>query len=208
MANVLFVKANNRSADQAVSVKLYDAFLASYKQSHPEDQVTELDLFAENLPYYDASRINAMFKAGRGLELSPEEVEIAAYVNRYLNQFIEADKVVFAFPLWNFTIPAVLHTYFDYLCQAGKTFNYTANGPVGLLGGKKVAVLNARGGVYSEGPAAAVEMSAKLVTTLLGFFGITDITSVIVEGHNASPDQSAAIVEDGLNRATSAAQSF
>ncbi|MDZ5038425.1 FMN-dependent NADH-azoreductase, partial [Clostridium perfringens] len=47
MTTVLFVKANNRPADQAVSVKLYEAFLASYKESHPEDTVVELDLYNE-----------------------------------------------------------------------------------------------------------------------------------------------------------------
>ncbi|MBB3108805.1 FMN-dependent NADH-azoreductase [Paenibacillus phyllosphaerae] len=208
MAKVLFVKANNRAAEQAVSVQLYDAFLAAYKASNPQDEVTELDLFAANLPYYDASRINAMFKAGRGMELAAEEVTIVEEVNGYLNQFIEADKVVFAFPLWNFTIPAVLHTYFDYLCQAGKTFRYTAEGPVGLLSDKKVALLNARGGVYSEGPAASVEMAVNLVTNLLGFYGIRNVSKVIVEGHNASPDRAAEIVGEGLKQAKELAQNF
>ncbi|GAA3321407.1 hypothetical protein GCM10020331_037120 [Ectobacillus funiculus] len=63
-----------------------------------------------------------MFKLGKGLELTAEEQAAANLVNKYLNQFLAADKVVFAFPLWNFTVPAVLHTYLDYLSQAGKNF--------------------------------------------------------------------------------------
>ncbi|MDB5056470.1 MAG: FMN-dependent NADH-azoreductase, partial [Bacilli bacterium] len=51
MRKVLFVKVNNRPVEQAVSVKLYEAFLKSYVDSHPEDQVTELDLFQAHLPY-------------------------------------------------------------------------------------------------------------------------------------------------------------
>ncbi|MDZ4910629.1 FMN-dependent NADH-azoreductase, partial [Clostridium perfringens] len=51
MTKVLFVKANNRPSDEAVSVKLYDTFLASYKESHPNDTVIELDLYNEELPY-------------------------------------------------------------------------------------------------------------------------------------------------------------
>ncbi|PZD94749.1 FMN-dependent NADH-azoreductase [Paenibacillus sambharensis] len=208
MANVLFIKANSRSIEQAVSVKLYHAFLDSYKESHPQDTVTELDLFAEDLPYYDATMINAMFKQGRGMELTGQEEEAAALVNRYLNQFLGADKVVIAFPLWNFTVPAVLHTYIDYLSQAGKTFKYTQEGPVGLLQDKKVALLNARGGVYSEGPAQNVEMAVKFVTAALGFWGVTDLTSVIVEGHNQFPDRAEQIVQQGIEQAVKAAVSF
>lgn len=208
MSKVLLIKANDRPVEQATSVKLYEAFAQSYKETHPNDEVIELDLFAENLPYYGNDLITAMFKAGRGMELTAEEQKGAALVNKYLNQFIEADKVVFAFPMWNFTVPAVLHTYMDYLSQAGKTFRYTSEGPVGMLTDKKVALLSARGGVYSEGPAAAIEMANKYVKTLLGFWGISTVTEVIVEGHNAAPDKAEEIVYAGVQKAATLAASF
>ncbi|MFC0470783.1 FMN-dependent NADH-azoreductase [Halalkalibacter kiskunsagensis] len=208
MANVLFIKANSRPIEQSVSVKLYHTFLDSYKESHPEDTITELDLFEENLPYYDTDKINGMFKLARELELTPSEREATETVTKYLDQFLAADKVVFAFPLWNFTVPAVLHTYLDYLAQAGKTFRYTAEGPVGLLTEKKVALLNARGGVYSEGPAQSAEMAVNFVTTMLHFWGVEDMTTVIVEGHNQFPDQSEDIINEGLTKATFVAKEF
>ncbi|WP_078411572.1 FMN-dependent NADH-azoreductase [Priestia abyssalis] len=208
MANVLFIKANSRPIEQAVSVKLYQAFLDSYKESHPEDHIIELDLFKENLPYYDTDKINGMFKLSRGMELTSNEKGATDLVNQYLDQFLSADKVVFAFPLWNFTVPAVLHTYLDYLGQAGKTFRYTAEGPVGLLPEKKVALLNARGGVYSEGPAQSAEMAVNYVQTILNFWGVKDVTTVIVEGHNQFPDKAEEIIKEGLKKAASAATSF
>lgn len=208
MSKVLLIKANDRPIEQAVSVKLYHAFADSYKETHPNDDVSELDLFAENLPYYGNDLLTAMFKAGKGMELTAEEQKGAELVNKYLNQFIEADKVVIAFPMWNFTVPAVLHTYFDYLSQAGKTFRYTANGPEGLLGGKKVALLSARGGVYSEAPMNTVELANRYVNTLLGFWGVKDIAEVIVEGHNQYPDKAEEIVHEGVVKAAKLAESF
>ncbi|EST54492.1 azoreductase [Brevibacillus panacihumi W25] len=208
MSKVLLIKANDRPIEQAVSVKLYHAFADSYKEAHPNDDVTELDLFAENLPYYGNDLLTAMFKAGKGMELTAEEQKGAELVTKYLNQFIEADKVVIAFPMWNFTVPAVLHTYFDYLSQAGKTFRYTANGPEGLLGGKKVALLSARGGVYSEAPMNTVELANRYVNTLLGFWGVKDIAEVIVEGHNQYPDKAEEIVHEGVVKAAKLAESF
>lgn len=208
MSKVLFIKANNRPAEQSVSVKLYNEFLESYKLNNPEDEITELDLFAEQLPYYDNTLITGMYKAAQGYEATPDEAAGAAIVNKYLNQFIVADKVVFGFPLWNMTVPAVLHTYVDYLCQAGKTFSYTAEGPVGLLTGKKAIVLNARGGIYSEGPAASAEMAVNFIVGNLNLWGIKDITQVIIEGHNQLPAQSAEIIENGLQLAKETAASF
>ncbi|MEK3659873.1 FMN-dependent NADH-azoreductase [Paenibacillus sp. FSL F4-0236] len=208
MSNVLFIKANNRPAEQSVSVKLYNEFLENYKLNNPEDEITELDLFAEQLPYYDNTLITGMYKAAQGYELTAEEAAGAAVVNKYLEQFIAADKVVFGFPLWNMTVPAVLHTYVDYLCQAGKTFSYTAEGPVGLLTGKKAIVLNARGGIYSEGPAASAEMAVNFIVGNLNLWGIKDITQVIIEGHNQLPAQSAEIIENGLQLAKETAATF
>ncbi|THF72670.1 FMN-dependent NADH-azoreductase [Cohnella fermenti] len=208
MANVLFVKANNRPSDQAVSVKLYEAFVEAYKASNPGDTITELNLFAAELPYYDNDMMTGLFKLANGIEPTAEEKKLAELANGYLEQFLAADKVVFAFPLWNFTIPAQLLTYLFYLNQAGKTFKYTPEGPVGLAGGKKVLILNARGGVYSEGPMAQIEMSVNYVKNTLGFWGIKDVETVIVEGHNQFRDRSAQIIEEGIAQAAKAAAGF
>ncbi|RUS46627.1 FMN-dependent NADH-azoreductase [Cohnella sp. AR92] len=208
MANVLFVKANNRPSDQAVSVKLYESFVNTYKEKNPNDTITELDLFEKELPYYDNDMMTGLFKLSKGIEPTAEEKKVADIANGYLEQFLAADKVVFAFPLWNFTIPAQLLTYLFYLNQAGKTFKYTAEGPVGLAGDKKVVILNARGGVYSEGPMAGLEMSVNYVKNTLGFWGIKDIETVIVEGHNQFPDRAQQIIADGVAQAAKVAAGF
>lgn len=208
MSKVLFVKGNPRSVDESVSVKMYQTFVDTYKEANPNDEVIELDIYNEQLPYLDSTMLAGIFKAGQQLELTAEEEEARKVADRYLTQFVEADKVVFAFPLWNFTIPAALHTYMDYLARAGVTFNYTAEGPVGLMGDKKVALLNARGGYYSEGPAAQLEMSLNYMKTMVGFFGVQDPVTVVIEGHNAVPDQAEEIINKGLEEVKKAAQSF
>lgn len=205
MTTVLFVKANNRPAEESVTVKLYETFLDSYKKSHPDDTVIELDLYNEELPYIGVDLVNATFRGG---DLTEKEAKALDIADRYLNQFIEADKVVFGFPLWNLTIPAVLHTYIDYLNRAGKTFKYTPEGPVGLLENKKIALLNARGGIYSEGPAADIEMAVKYVSSMMSFFGIKDIETVVIEGHNQFKDKANEIIAEGLENAVKVAKTF
>ncbi|KMR64078.1 FMN-dependent NADH-azoreductase, partial [Staphylococcus aureus] len=78
--------------------------------------------------------------------------------------------------------------YLDSVSVAGKTFKYTAEGPVGLLPDKKALHIQARGGYYSEGPAAELEMGDRYIKQMMGFYGITDVDSLIVEGHNAEPN--------------------
>ncbi|MNE40651.1 FMN-dependent NADH-azoreductase 1 [compost metagenome] len=95
-----------------------------------------------------------------------------------------------------------------YLNQAGKTFKYTAEGPVGLVGDKKVALLQARGGVYSVAPMDAVEMSMKYMKSSLNFWGISNPEEVVVEGHNQFPDRAEQIVQDGVKRAAELAAKF
>lgn len=208
MTTVLFVKANNRPADQSVSVTLYETFLTSYKESHPNDSVIELDLYNEELPYVGVDMINGTFKSSRGMDLTKEEAKAVAVADKQLDPFLAADKVVFGFPLWNLTIPAVLHTYIDYLNRAGKTFKYTPQGPVGLIENKKIILLNASGGVYSEGPQAEVEMAVKYVTNMMNFFGVKNLETIVIEGHNQFPDKAEEIITRGLKRAVRVASSF
>ncbi|MBC6300822.1 FMN-dependent NADH-azoreductase [Listeria booriae] len=208
MANVLFIKANGLPAERSVSVKLYEEFLKNYTASNAADTITELDLFQADLPYYDATMMSGLFKESTGDTLTDEEQRLADIANGYLEQFLAADKVVMAFPLWNFSIPAQFLTYLFYLNQAGKTFKYTAEGPVGLVTGKEVVLLNARGGVYSDGPMASWEMSLNYVKNILAHFGITNPQSIIVEGHNATPDQAQDLIAAGVEKAAELAAKF
>lgn len=219
MSTVLFIKANNRSVEEAVSVKLYYSFLERYKETHPDDAVLELDLFTQHLPYLDANLADGLTKVKQGIQLTPEEQKAISIADQYLDQFLEADKVVIAFPLWNMTIPAVLHTYLDYLNRAGKTFRYTPpedikdkNDPfasaTGLIPDKKIALLNARGGVYSQGPNAILEMGVNYVKNTFGFYGVKNIEIVIIEGHHQFPDQAKEIIQKGLEKSKIVAERF
>lgn len=207
MSKVLFVKANDRPAEQSVSVQMYETFLKTYREAHPDDQITELDLYKLNLPYYGNTAITALYKRSQSFELTAEEQEIADTIDFYLNQFLESDKVVIAFPLWNYTVPAPLVTYISYLAQAGKTFKYTAEGPVGLAGDKKTVLLSARGGDYSNEWMAAHESASRFVNSAIGLWGIRP-EEIVIEGHNQFPDRAQQIIEDGLRRTAEAAARF
>lgn len=208
MANVLMVNASDR-LEQGVSVKMHNQFLSSYKNEHPEDSVEEIHLFDENLPYYGNQAITGQYKKAQGMELTDNEKTLVAKIEQYQDQFMQADKVVFSFPLWNYTVPAPMITYLSYLAQAGKMFRYTATGPIGLVGEKEVALLSARGGLYSEGtPMENAEMAMKLVRQTISLWGIISPIELFIEGHNAAPDQKDQIIGAGLEQVDQAARQF
>ncbi|ULL19594.1 FMN-dependent NADH-azoreductase [Paenibacillus sp. H1-7] len=208
MSRVLFIIANDRPAEQSVSVQMYETFLQTYKEANPQDHITELDLYHAELPYYGNKTISGLYKLSLGLEPLPEELKAARIANRYMDQFLAADKAVFAFPLWNHTVPAPLITYISYLTQSGKTFQFTEEGITGLAAGKKVALLNARGGDYSNSFLAGMEMSLAYVRNMLGMWGIHDPEVAVIEGHNQYPDRASQIVEEGLQKTAKLAASF
>ncbi len=204
--NVLVVKANNRPASEAVSSKMYETFMENLEGVN----VTTYDVFAEDMPYFGQDLFNAFGKVESGEEMTDVEQRILAAKQKAMDALSAADLVVFAFPLWNLTIPAKLQTFIDYVYQAGFTFKYDENGQaVQLMTDKKFIVLSARGGVYSAPEAAPMEMAATYIKNVAGgVFGMQLVDEVIIEGHASASDQAQAIIAEGLEKVAAAAKSL
>ena len=149
--------------------------------------VTTYDVFAEDMPYFGQDLFNAFGKVQNGEELTDLEARLLAAKQKAMDALTAADLVVFAFPLWNLTIPAPLQTFIDYAYQAGFSFKYNEEGQlVQLMTDKKAIILNARGGIYSTPEAAPMEMAVNYIKNVVGgVFGMEIIDEVIIEGHNA-----------------------
>lgn len=202
--NILVVKANNRPASEGVTSRMHDVFMNELSQAK-DLNINTFDVFKEDMPYFGQDFFNAMGKSAQGEPLNDIEQRILTASTKAMDAFLAADVVVFAFPLWNKTIPAPLQTFIDYIYRAGVTFSYNENGPVGLVPDKKVIILNARGGVYSTQEMAPSEMSVNYVRMIMNFFGIMNIDEVIIEGHNQYPDRAEQIIADGMEKVKAAA---
>jgi FMN-dependent NADH-azoreductase len=202
--NILVVKANNRPASEAVSSKMYETFMNNIEGVN----VTTYDVFAEDMPYLGQELFDAFGKVQSGEEMTDIEQRILAAKQKAMDALTAADIVVFAFPLWNLTIPAKLQTFIDYVYQAGFTFKYDENGQaVQLMTDKKAVILNARGGVYSSPEAAPMEMAVNYIKNVVGgVFGMEIVHEVIIEGHAAAPDQAEAIIAEGLTKVEAVAK--
>jgi len=204
--NMLVIKANDRPASQAVSSKMYEAFMEGLEGVN----VTVYDVFEEDTPYFGQSFFNVFGKLQAGQELTAEEARLMAAKQKAMDVLSAADVVVFAYPLWNLTIPAKLQTFIDYVYAAGFTFKYNEQGQmVSLMTDKKAILLSARGGVYSTPEMAPLEMSTNYLRNVVGgVFGMEIVEEVIIEGHNAMPDRAAQIIEEGLQKVKAVAARY
>ena len=100
--------------------------------------------------------------------------------------------------MYNFSLPTQLKAWIDRIVIAGKTFHYTANGPEGLAGGKRVIIALARGGFYdANSPAAALEHLESYLRGVFNFIGI-EPEFVRADGLAISPDQRDASIKQAL----------
>ncbi|KAA9024208.1 FMN-dependent NADH-azoreductase [Niallia endozanthoxylica] len=211
MAKLLYITAHPHDDRQSYSMAAGKAFIETYKEVNPNDEVIHLDLYKEHIPHIDTDVFSGWGKlqSGKGFEeLSDEEKSKVGRLNELSDQFISADKYVFVTPLWNLSFPPVMKAYIDSIAVAGKTFKYTEQGSVGLLTDKKVLHIQARGGIYSEGPAAALEMGHRYLQVIMSFFGIPSVEGLFIEGHAAMPDKAEEIKQNGVARAKDLAHTF
>jgi FMN-dependent NADH-azoreductase len=204
--NILVVKANNRPASEAVSSKMYETFMENLEGVN----VTTYDVFAEDMPYFGQDLFNAFGKLQSGEEMIDVEQRILAAKQKAMDALSASDVVVFAFPLWNLTIPAKLQTFIDYVYAAGFAFKYSETGQlISLMTDKKAVILSARGGIYSTPETAPMEMAATYVKNVFGgVFGMEIVNEVVIEGHNAMPAQAETIIAEGLAKVAEVAKNL
>jgi Acyl carrier protein phosphodiesterase len=200
MSKVLYIKANAKPEGESRTFQISDAFMDSYKKLHPEDEIITLDLYKEGI----------QFLTQEGIEKhNPDPEEGREHpILKYAFQFVEADKYVFAEPMWNLGIPAILKAYIDYICVTNITFKYTENGPVGLCKDKKAVNITSRGGDYSSGIAADFEMGDRYLKTLLGFLGITDYTTIAANQMDVIGQDIDALVNEAIQSAQDMVKEF
>lgn len=159
------------------SSRLSNEFVAAWRDANPDGKVVTRDLAAEPVPHLDGERFGAFL--AKPEERTAQQQVVVDFSNALIEELRNADVIALGLPMYNFGIPSTLKAYFDHIARAGVTFQYTENGPVGLLTGKKVYVFAARGGMY-QGTSADTQTG--YVRDFLRFIGLTDVEFVYAEG--------------------------
>ncbi len=194
-----FLVINSSAAREgSVSRELVEFTVDRLLQAAPEARVVRRDLGANPVPHLAVDTLNGV----RGTPLTETEHASRALSDELIAEIRAADTVVIGAPMYNFGVATGLRAWFDHVLRAGETFSYSAEGAKGLLGGKRVIVIESRGGLYSEGPAAAIDFQEPYLRHLLGFVGISDVTFVHAEKIGYGPEARAAAIAGARQRIT------
>jgi FMN-dependent NADH-azoreductase len=184
MATVLQINSSVSTAGNAN--RLADNFVSRWLARHPNDRAVLRDLTHQPVPHLNAETVGAFFTPAD--KRNPEQQKAVALSDELVAELQAADVIVISAPMYNFSIPSTLKAWIDHVARAGITFRYTEKGPVGLLSGKKVYVIAARGGIHAGTPS---DSQTSYLKTVLGFLGLIDVEFVYAEGFNISPEHKA-----------------
>ncbi len=207
MASLLYVKASPRQ-DRSYSIAVADAFIDAYGQNHPDDRVSTLDVFRDDLPAFDFDAVSAKYRIMHGQKPTEGDRRVWDKIVSVIDTFKAADKYVLAVPMWNFSLPYRLKQYIDILVQPGLTFTVSEDGNYqGLVEDKPVFIAYARGGTYPPGSDfESFDLQKKYLELILGFMGLTDVRSVVIEpalmeGPDVAAERKAAAIEEAKTMA-------
>jgi FMN-dependent NADH-azoreductase len=210
MNKLLYIQASPRG-QRSHSVAVTDAFIQAYEQKHPDDKIEILNVFDTSIPNFDELAVQAKYTILHGKPHSDQEQQVWKDIEKVIEQFTSADKYVLAAPMWNFSIPYRLKQYIDILVQPGYTFSYSPEaGYQGLVSGKPLLAVLARGGEYPQGSQAeAVDLQKKYIELIFGFIGFTDIRSVTIEPTlQGGPEVAVAKRQEAIEKVKKIAEDF
>ena len=194
MARLLIVKAHPLDSKASYALRALEDFIYLYQEEYPGDAIEEVDVF-EDIPLLDKDLLEAMSLAKKGQALSQNQEKNLARYNQLTEQFLRADKIVIANPLWNLNVPSQLVSWVNTINVAGRTFKYGPEGSIGLIKDKKVLHIQSNGGGYEGKDAASI-----YIRDIFKFLDVEDIYQVFIEGQSAEPARAEEIYQEALEK--------
>lgn len=171
--------------------------------AHPSASLVVRDLAAQPLPHIATDYASGIYTPAENR--TPRQAEVVSVSDTAVDELLAADTIIIATGLINFSISSTLKSWIDHIARAGRTFSYGKDGPKGLVTDKKVYIVLASGGVYSEGPAVQLDHAIPYLRTTLGFIGLTDIELIRVEGVGMGPEATDTALKKATARVTALA---
>lgn len=184
MNHILLITSSPRGAD-SLSTR-FATEIAEGIKARTGGTLTVRDLAANPLPHITLAYIDGRIAAPDAR--TPEQTDAVGIAQELVDELKASDVIVLGSGMINFGPSSQLKAWFDHVTWPGVTFGYGDTGPKGLLPSKKVYLVTATGGVFSEGAWAPFDFQSNYLLHLLGFIGLTDVELVRVEGTVFGPD--------------------
>lgn len=173
------------SGEKSNTLQLLEHFNLSSK-THT---IEEIDLLKNPPPFFNETSMEAYkLRNWGGQKLDPTHAQAIAPMDRLSAQFKNADLIVMAFPMHNFSVPGIVKTYFDAIMQKEQVFKSEGNKSIGLMSNKKFLALYTSMGGY-KGEYGYLDNVKTLLKIELDFMGFKDYEFVqVTTGNEATMD--------------------
>lgn len=181
MGRLLHISSSPRGG-ASESLQIANAFLESYRETHPDSSVETWDLWDGSLPTFGPPAAAAKMTVFGGGTPEGDQAPAWQAARAAFDRFDSADRLLFSVPMWNASVPYVLKQLIDVISQPGMVFGVdpqTGYSPLLADKGKKAAV------IYTSavwGPRLGAEFGTDFQSSYfddwLRWTGITDITEI------------------------------
>jgi FMN-dependent NADH-azoreductase len=201
MPTLLSLEVSPRG-DRSISRALGTRFVEHWQQNNRDGNVIHRDLNASRIPYMDNDWIAGVY-APAEMERTPEMQRALALSTELIAELQAADVLLISTPMYNFTIPAVVKSWIDYVVRPGFTFRLAPGWP-GMLENKKARLIVVSRDTYVCGePSDAADQVMPVLRQALGFMGIYDV-DVVRAGGSLAVNLGKVRIEDHLAKYESA----
>ncbi|MTH17682.1 NAD(P)H-dependent oxidoreductase [Flavobacterium sp. LC2016-01] len=191
MKKILVINSSPRES-RSRSRRLANTFVESWKKQVPATPITYRDLASTNVPHMSETWIAAAFRPeGDRTEAETEALKLS---KELIIELKEADVIVLAAPMHNWTITSSLKAYIDQVLRVNETWKLNtedlSNPYIGLLKNKTLFLLTSRGaqgyekGEYNE----HMNFQTPYLKMVFNIIGITDIQEITVDGEGYGPE--------------------
>lgn len=182
MPRILHLDSSARhdgSITRRLSRELVDALVAA----DPSSTVVYRDVSQEPITHVETNWVTSNSTPADAR--SPEQKEALRFSDQLIDEVLAADVLVAGVPVYNFSVPAAFKAYIDQIARAGRTFQYTAQGPKGLIEGKRAYIVGASGSGSHNLTTWGLNFHEPYLKSIFGFLGVTDPTFVNAGGSDA-----------------------
>ena len=177
MDAVLHIDCSAR-VEESVSRRLSRAVVDQLFRSERVGKLIRRDLGAAAPPPVNSVEAAAFFTPPPAR--TDEQTRALAASDELTDELLTATTVVIGSPMYNFTAPASLKAWIDYVIRPGKTFRRVTSGEFeGLCEGKRVYVCTASGGAFRG---TGMDCLRPYLEAIFGFIGISGLVFFDAEG--------------------------
>ena len=190
MSNTLVINYTPRIG--SYTKVLFDEFV---KLAQDKTELVQLDLSETPPDLLLEENLNLIIKWNSGKrDFSDSELSLLSNHHKYIDQILESDNIVIAFPIYNFSLPGTVKAWIDAIIVSDKTFSFNPEtGFEGLCKDKRALSIMVSGFDY----AASNEVKEYASPTIKQNFDFIGISSeqILASGVDQNRDKLTSILK-------------